>query len=234
MKHSLLLSAIAAVLVAGCSSAPEEAPAGNESTPETAPVVTASYQAPEGTCPKCNSKTYDGHLCGKTTPCRLCQREAGAGHRHFLIWACGPCSRSYRESHACNNATTCPTCRPEGMRRMPAKTCVGCGGILTALEARGATTYCAECNLETGPNHLHGKTKYCSTCEREAGNNHRHQATQMCDSCGTEVAPDHVHGLTGFCTACGLDQGLDHQHGRTTWCLRCKGEKVEPHTVHVK
>lgn len=230
MKHIAILSALAAIL-AGCGTAPDEAPAPSESP--AAPVAAVSVEVAEGTCPRCNAQVYDGHLCGKTIPCRMCGREAGAHHRHNLVWGCVPCKRNYSASHICNDARTCPTCKPVGQRRMPPRPCGGCGGILTAYESRGATVYCAECNLETAEGHLHGKTHYCAECEREAGENHRHHTTKMCADCGSETAPDHQHGVTAYCRPCGLDQGLDHQHGRTVWCIKCRGEKVEPHTVHV-
>jgi hypothetical protein len=232
MKRISLLSALAAAVLSGCGTA-EEKPADAATPPsDSAPVVTASVSMSDGACPKCNSEVFDSHLCGKTRPCRMCQREAGAQHRHNVIWTCGPCNREYSASHVCNDARKCPTCRPDGVRRMPPLPCTGCGGILTAVDSRPATAYCAECNLETGANHLHGKTRYCATCEREAGDNHVHNATKLCSECASEVAPDHQHGVTSFCRACGLDQGLNHHHGKTLWCVRCKGEKVEPHTVH--
>ena len=233
MKLFAFVSALAAAVLAGCSSGPEEAPAKTEEGAQAAPVAPAPVEVAEGTCPKCHSIVYDGHLCGKTRPCRMCLREAGAGHRHSLVWGCGPCNRTYTATHVCNDARTCPTCRIAGPRRMPPRACTGCGGVLSAYNSLPATTYCAECNLETGEGHLHGKTRYCATCEREAGANHVHNATRMCVECGSEVAPDHQHGITAYCKSCGLDQGLDHQHGRTVWCMKCKGEKVDPHTVHI-
>jgi len=232
MKHLAILSALAVAFLAGCGTAPDESPA--EPAADSAPATAAPVEVSGNTCPQCHAEVYDGHLCGKTVPCRMCGREAGAHHRHSLVWTCVPCQRTYTATHICNDARTCPTCRPTGPRRMPPRPCGGCGGLLTAYESRPATSYCAECNLESGPGHVHGKTDYCGTCEREAGENHVHNATKMCAECGNEVAPDHQHGITAFCKACGLDQGLDHQHGRTLWCMKCKAEKVEPHTVHTR
>ena len=225
----IALAAVSAALLAGCG-ASEEAPA--PPSENSAPIASASFEMDEGTCAKCHSEVYDGHVCGRTRPCRMCAREAGPGHRHTLVWNCAPCNRTYVATHVCTDARTCPTCRLDGVRRMPPKACTGCGAIITAIESRSATSYCAECSVEVAAGHIHGKTTYCAACEREAGANHIHNATILCAECASETAPDHQHGVTAFCASCGRDQGLDHKHGRTAWCLKCKSEKVDPHTVH--
>lgn len=232
MKHLALCAAILSAFLAGCATSEEPAPASSDPATEARPIAAASVEVDSGRCGGCNAQVYDGHQCGKTVPCRLCAREAGPQHRHSLVWNCVPCRRSYTATHVCNDSSACPTCRTSGPRRMPPRACNGCGGIVTAVDAKGATTYCETCNLEVGDNHLHGKTRYCATCEREAGANHVHNATRLCGECASEVAPDHQHGVTAFCASCGLDQGLNHQHGRTVWCIKCKAEKVDPHTVH--
>jgi hypothetical protein len=232
MKHFALLSAFAAAFLTGCSTAPEDAPAPEQPPADSAPVAASSASFDVGKCGRCHAAVFEGHLCGKTVPCRMCGREAGAQHRHSLVWTCLPCHRTYVASHVCNDSRACPTCRTDEQRRMPARACTGCGGILSAVESRPTTAYCAECNLEAGPGHVHGKTRFCGECEREAGANHVHNATKLCADCGSEVAPDHLHGVTAYCASCGLDQGLDHKHGRTVWCRKCRAEKVDPHTVH--
>jgi len=218
---------LAALSFGGCSSGPEE------TSEPAAPVEAApAPEASAGRCSKCHSEVLDGHLCGKTMPCRLCAREAGMGHRHRLVWRCTPCGQTYSASHVCQDARACPTCRPDGVRIRPARACQICDVLLLALDVVPATTYCSTCNLEVARGHIHGKTKYCGDCEREAGEGHLHQATRLCVDCESEVAPDHEHGVTAFCRSCGRDQGLDHVHGRTEWCLKCKAEKEPPHTVH--
>jgi hypothetical protein len=231
MKHIAFCAAVLSAGLAGCSTAETEpAPAASNSAPEAQPV--ASKPVEEGRCARCNARIYDGHQCGKTVPCRLCEREAGPQHRHALVWNCVPCRRTYRATHVCNDSSACPTCRTAGARRMPPRGCTGCGGIVTALDSKPATSYCETCNLEVGKDHLHGKTRYCAECEREAGANHVHNATRMCADCGHEAAPDHRHGVTAYCVKCGRDQGLEHEHGRTLWCVKCDAEKVDPHSVH--
>src|SRR5262245_47558022 len=177
--------ALAAALLAGCGTSEEKpAPAAEHS----APIATASFEVDEGSCPKCHSEVYDGHVCGQTRPCHMCAREAGPNHRHNLVWRCVPCNRTYGGTHVCTDSRSCPTCRLDGARRMPPKMCTGCGAIVTAVESRSATTYCAECRVEVASGHIHGKTTYCATCEREAGANHIHTATILCAECGSEVA----------------------------------------------
>lgn len=240
MKHLtpiLLLATLSA-----CSS---EGP--GSSTHDNRDVATDRRQESRmaGHCDRCNMDVYDGHRCTLTVPCRQCGREHGPRHYHEIAWKCPKDEVIAREVHICNDSKICETClhasntharcdlckqgkHPEYLT----KTCDYCYGTIPIVAVQGITTYCAQCNLESGANHIHGKTTFCATCVREAGQGHVHNVTRLCATHQRDCAVDHVHGHTEYCQACRRDAGPNHKHGETIWCYRCDVEAPWPHCHH--
>jgi len=111
-------------------------------------VFVEDERSPEkgaGWCTKCNMDVYSGHRCGLTSPCQLCQREAGARHLHEVAWQCGSCDIVMSKQHQCVDAKTCTTCRQDKNRR---RTLLG-------------TTGCERCFRQIPPVLLVGITVYC-------------------------------------------------------------------------
>jgi hypothetical protein len=185
-----------------------------------------------GWCNRCNFSVFEGHRCGLTAPCALCQREAGARHLHEVVWICERDDLAMAQQHECVNSKTCGTCTDTHRRLLGARGCERCHRLVPAAKLHGITSYCGTCNLEVGANHLCGKTKYCRSCLREAGGGHKCDVTRLCPSHEIEHAPDHVHGTTEYCARCHRDAGSGHRHGLTEWCWRCEAEMEWPHCHH--
>ncbi len=198
-----------------------------------------------GYCSACHISTYKGHVCGRTVPCALCQREHGARHFHEVVWTCPEDGTRMTEVHVCNDAKTCEICL-HAVNRMSGcqlcgegkhgglltRGCTWCGTPSSVAHVQGITSYCRACNLEVGTNHIHGKTSFCGTCLREAGQGHTHDVTRLCMKHQRECGLHHSHGQTEYCQACRRDAGPNHRHGLTIWCLRCKVEAPWPHCHH--
>lgn len=226
MRHGVWMMA-GLLGAAGCAGGTRE-----EELPSGARVFEERERSPErqaGWCPRCNLDVFEGHRCGLTYPCVLCEREAGARHLHEVVWYCPNDDTLMAERHECLDARTCPTCRRDARSLLGPRGCERCHRRVPPQKVHGITTYCGTCNQEAGANHIHGKTVYCRTCLREAGEGHRCDVTRLCLEHEVEHAPDHIHGVTEYCRKCHRDTGLDHRHGWTEWCWRCKLEAEWPH-----
>lgn len=208
-------------------------------------VRTSSRIETSGYCSACHLSVYSAHVCGRSVPCALCQREHGARHFHEVVWTCPEDGTRMTEVHICNDSKTCDTClhavnRISGCQLcgegkhggLLTKGCTWCASPSPVVQVQGITSYCGTCNLEVGTNHIHGKTKFCSTCLREAGQGHTHDVTRLCMEHQRECGLHHSHGQTEYCQACRRDAGPNHRHGQTIWCLRCKVEAPWPHCHH--
>jgi hypothetical protein len=185
-----------------------------------------------GWCQRCNFTVYDGHRCGRTIPCALCQREAGARHMHEVQWLCEQDDLVHARQHECLDAKNCTTCRNDRRSLLGPIGCERCFRMIGVSRVHGLTTYCGTCDQEIGANHICGKTVYCRPCLREAGGGHKCDATRLCMEHEREHAPDHVHGTTRYCIKCHRDAGEGHKHGVTEWCWRCNEEMEWPHCHH--
>jgi hypothetical protein len=185
-----------------------------------------------GWCNRCNLQVFEGHRCGLTNPCSLCQREAGSRHMHEIVWECQEDDLVMARQHICNDAKSCPTCREGKERRLSDLACERCHRYVPPTKVHGLTTYCQTCNQETAANHIHSKTAFCLSCLREAAAGHKCDATRLCVSHAAEHAVDHECGETEYCAKCHREAGPDHVHGRTEWCVRCRSEKEWPHHNH--
>jgi len=178
-------------------------------------VFQEDERAPEksaGWCGKCNMSVYSSHRCGLTTPCALCQREAGARHLHEVEWFCDSCDIMMAQQNECRDAKTCSTCRQDKNGRralLGSKGCERCARQVPPNRLVGITAYCSQCNQETGANHVHGKTVYCMRCLHEAGKNHVCDATRFCFEHGTDEAEDQT-GQAGHGSEYRLAEA-DHQ-----------------------
>lgn len=218
------------VLLAGCAPEGRIRPAV-----EADKIFSESERSPEksaGHCLKCNMVVFSGHRCGLTSPCELCSREQGARHLHEITWTCPVDGFATARQHECNDAKTCALCRKDKRSLLGTQGCERCFRQAPPTLVRGITTYCGECNLEVGANHVHGVTVLCRPCLREAGPAHKCDATRFCPSHNVEHAPDHVHGETQYCLKCHRDSGVGHKHGVTEWCWRCSAEMEWPHSFH--
>jgi hypothetical protein len=224
MRHRIWVAGLLAA--AGCAGG-----AGDE-LPPAAKVFEERDRSPAreaGWCHRCNTKVFEGHRCGLTYPCALCEREAGARHLHEVVWYCPKDDTLMAARHECTDARVCSICRTDARSLLGPRGCERCHRMVAPQKVHGITTYCGRCNQEAGANHIHGKTVYCRTCLREAGQGHRCDVTRLCLEHEVEHAPDHVHGVTEYCRECHRDAGIGHRHGRTEWCWRCKIEAEWPH-----
>lgn len=226
------LLAFPVLMLAACSS-------GTQASRPVDKIFVEDDRSPEksaGWCAKCNMTVYQGHRCGLTVPCQLCEREAGARHFHEVAWRCSDCDIVIAKQHECRDAKTCPICRnAEKSRRAPLVGSIGCDRCsrqIQPIRIVGITSYCGECNQEVGANHVHHETVFCLKCLREAGKNHICDATRFCYAHGTDEAVDHVHGTTVYCLKCHRESGEHHRHGLTEWCWICKAEMEWPHSYH--
>jgi hypothetical protein len=189
-------------------------------------------QRSEGLCKRCNFEVYTGHRCGLTTPCALCGREKGARHLHEVVWTCPLDGTATARQHECNDSRGCSTCRSDKRSLLANRGCDRCYNQAALAKVQGITSYCQECNLEVGANHICAKTIFCRTCLREAGEGHVHDATRLCMTHEREHGADHECGTTVYCPKCHRDAGPNHKHGITEWCWRCNEELDWPHSHH--
>src|SRR5258706_13478734 len=109
MMHRLAIL-LPLLALAACSSG------GQTSSRPVDRVFVEDERSPEksaGWCTKCNMGVYQGHRCGLTSPCQLCQREAGARHLHEVAWECRVCDIVIAKQHQCVDAKTCSICRQD-------------------------------------------------------------------------------------------------------------------------
>src|SRR5262245_13368375 len=79
-----------------------------------------------GWCTHCNFNVFEGHRCGLTAPCTLCQREAGARHLHEVVWVCDTDDIAMSAQHECVDAKTCVTCTTTKRRLLSNRGCERC------------------------------------------------------------------------------------------------------------
>ncbi|HXJ72019.1 MAG TPA: hypothetical protein VNM37_04160, partial [Candidatus Dormibacteraeota bacterium] len=152
MTTRLTVASVLGLLLAACTTSSEESRVPYQKVFEEndrSPAKSAGW------CNRCNFDVYEGHRCGRTVPCPMCHREMGARHLHEVQWTCAGCSFVMARQHECQDAKTCTVCRQDKRSLLGTLGCERCYRQAPPTKVQGITSYCGECDQETGANHIH-------------------------------------------------------------------------------